>query len=414
MKVLFCSGFPISLDEDIKGGGNWIKNLINSLIDFEPRVEPLLVMIDPKVKQVEFDLYSKIPSARLPSFKNSIWKRLLFIRGWFDPYQNLVKDFKKVTEIFKPDIIQIFGYESQYIRLIGNTNIPIIIHFQGFKQAINFKEYNTKIHSRLSQSNSLKQIVIGNTYKNTEKTSAITSYLKDAKYVEVKYVLGRTDWDRWVTKVVSPYAKYFFCQEILRKEFFDHEWKIADYGTFRIFTVSKNSINKNIHLIIETVLLLEKFHPDFDFEWIIAGVKKSDYIPKYMNKNGKCSNRIKYLGNIGTNELVIKMLNSNLFVLPSAIENSPNALQEAMAIGMPVLSTFAGGVGSIIEHRKTGILVSEGEPYSLAGAILEIKNNPEIAIQMGQKARERALIRHDPELITKNLVLIYKEILNAQ
>lgn len=412
MKVLFCSGFPVSLDEDIKGGGNWIKNLINAIIEYAPEIEPMLVMIDSKIQQIEFESYGKIPVARMPSFKNSKWKRLLFARGWFDPYQNLINDFKIVSAKFEPEIIQIFGYESQFIRLVGNISIPITIHFQGFKDAINFKIDSAKLSRSLDQSISLKHILLGDTYKNRKNSSSITSYLQDAKYSEVKYVFGRTDWDRWVTKVVSPHAHYFFCQEILRKDFFDYEWKLPDSNTFRILTIAKNSVNKNIHIIIETALLLEKFHPDFEFEWLIAGVKKSDSIPKYMSQKGKSSKNIRYLGNISAKELVEQMLSSNLFLLSSSIENSPNALQEAMAIGMPVLSSYAGGVGSIIEHRNTGFLVSEGEPYSLAGAILELKNDVKTAIQMGKKARQRALKRHDRTSIARDLISTYTEIIN--
>jgi glycosyltransferase involved in cell wall biosynthesis len=58
-----------------------------------------------------------------------------------------------------------------------------------------------------------------------------------------------------------------------------------------------------------------------------------------------------------------------------------------------------------------GILVQEGEPYSFAGAIVELTNNYEKAKQLGYNARIKALERHQPNDILKNLLKIYDKII---
>jgi len=109
---------------------------------------------------------------------------------------------------------------------------------------------------------------------------------------------------------------------------------------------------------------------------------------------------------------VNQLCNSNFYIHPSYIENSPNSVCEAMALGMPIISTNVGGINSLINDKFEGLLVQEGEPYSLAAAIIELINNYEYAKLLAKNARERAINRHDPPKIKKQLLDIYKTILS--
>jgi glycosyltransferase involved in cell wall biosynthesis len=70
-----------------------------------------------------------------------------------------------------------------------------------------------------------------------------------------------------------------------------------------------------------------------------------------------------------------------------------------------------GGVSTLIEDGVEGILVQEGEPFSLAGAIIELVNDYERAKKLGINARIKALKRHQPDEILKSLLNIYDQIL---
>ena len=126
------------------------------------------------------------------------------------------------------------------------------------------------------------------------------------------------------------------------------------------------------------------------------------------NQNNKYVN---YLGNKDENFMVQKMLQSNLFVLPSNIDNSPNSLVEAMLLGMPIISTYAGGIPSLIENNTEGILIQDNDPYLLSAAILELNNNKEKAITLGHNARIKALKRNDPGNIVNDMLKIYEDII---
>ena len=83
-------------------------------------------------------------------------------------------------------------------------------------------------------------------------------------------------------------------------------------------------------------------------------------------------------------------------------------------LGIPIIATYAGGLSSVIDNNITGILVNEGDPYVLAGAIVEMLENYDEAISMGTNARKIALDRHNPQKVVNELLNIYKIILNEQ
>ena len=68
----------------------------------------------------------------------------------------------------------------------------------------------------------------------------------------------------------------------------------------------------------------------------------------------------------------------------------PTALLEAMAAGLPVVSTRLVGIPEIVEHGKTGLLVPPGDPDELSRAIVQILRNSKLQQAFGQAGRARA------------------------
>ena len=79
-----------------------------------------------------------------------------------------------------------------------------------------------------------------------------------------------------------------------------------------------------------------------------------------------------------------------------------------MLVGMPIIASFAGGTNSMLENGKEGILIQDGDPYRLAGAILYMFQNYDKAVEMGQVARSRATVRHNPDNVVNELLGIYR------
>lgn len=83
-------------------------------------------------------------------------------------------------------------------------------------------------------------------------------------------------------------------------------------------------------------------------------------------------------------------------LLTSRNEGTPLALVEAHAAGLPVIATDVGGVRDVVEHRRTGILVTPGDPAAVADALRELGASPALRHEYGNAARLRVRERYEP------------------
>jgi glycosyltransferase involved in cell wall biosynthesis len=234
-------------------------------------------------------------------------------------------------------------------------------------------------------------------------------------FKDCRYFIGRTDWDRRVSSVLSPGSEYFHCDEIMRAGFYIHQWKPqTKQKDYIIVSTIRNNIYKGLEAIFECKKILNQSFPEYSIIWEIAGINEGDeilYLVERKYKDKLISNKIVLLGHLQEIDLLNELLKADLFIHPSHIDNSPNSVCEAMLLGMPVVATFAGGIPSIIQDKEEGLLVQDGDPYALAGSIIELIKDSNYARILGSKAREKALIRHNPDRILKEVLNIYSAII---
>jgi glycosyltransferase involved in cell wall biosynthesis len=226
--------------------------------------------------------------------------------------------------------------------------------------------------------------------------------------------MGRTDWDRRITSILSPGSNYFHCDEIMRPSFYSNRWASKPgKKDIVIFSTFKNSIYKGLETVYECKQLLNHNFPEIKIEWNIAGIKHYDEICTLVERkfNGRIKDLgINLLGPLQEEDLVNEMLKADMFVHASHIENSPNSVCEAMLLGMPVVATYAGGTASMLADMKEGLLVQDGDPYAMGGAIMELIQNKEFAKSLGDNARSRGITRNDPQRIVNDILKIYSSV----
>lgn len=105
---------------------------------------------------------------------------------------------------------------------------------------------------------------------------------------------------------------------------------------------------------------------------------------------------------------------SDLLVLPSHSEGSPNVLLEAMAARLPIVATNVGGIPEIVEHNKTALLVPPGNPQSMALAIYRLLSEPEMASRLATEALRVASSQYSPESYASALTGIYRQLLTER
>jgi glycosyltransferase involved in cell wall biosynthesis len=106
-------------------------------------------------------------------------------------------------------------------------------------------------------------------------------------------------------------------------------------------------------------------------------------------------------------------LKCSVFVCPSAVENSPNSVGEAMLMGVPVVAARTGGIPSMIEENRDGILYEPGNVSELTDAVFQIWDEAVISCVYGENARKHACKTHDPNLNYARLIEIYRALCAA-
>ncbi|MDX1778607.1 MAG: glycosyltransferase family 4 protein, partial [Thermodesulfobacteriota bacterium] len=99
---------------------------------------------------------------------------------------------------------------------------------------------------------------------------------------------------------------------------------------------------------------------------------------------------------------------ADLFVLPSQFEGLSNSLLEAMACGLPVISTRVGGSIDIIENNVNGLLVEYGDEDGLSQAISRVLDDSDLACALGNHARETVEGTQDIDSIADQYSKVYK------
>jgi colanic acid/amylovoran biosynthesis glycosyltransferase len=122
------------------------------------------------------------------------------------------------------------------------------------------------------------------------------------------------------------------------------------------------------------------------------------------------ASRVSFLGAVGQDDLHALYEEASIFCLPSFAEGVPVVLMEAMAMGLPVVSTRITGIPELIEDGVDGLLVAPGRPDELAERLERLLDDPSLCRELGSRGREKVLREFDAE---RSAVQLY-ELFSAQ
>jgi L-malate glycosyltransferase len=122
------------------------------------------------------------------------------------------------------------------------------------------------------------------------------------------------------------------------------------------------------------------------------------------------SENVELLGYLDASAMVSELCRAHVFAISSYIENSPNSLCEAMQVGLPCVATYTGGIPSLVEHGRTGLLFPPGDAPLLADAIMRIFRKDDLANRLSVAAKMTASERHRPQQIVSQLLSAYYDL----
>lgn len=380
----------------LAGWGSWVKPLIKELSQFSD----INVYAITTGRDKPADCACKVYSLNLTSQET---------KGCMS--KSTFRKYEKVINEITPDIIQVFGTENNFGQIASYIdNIPVVVHLQGILTNCSyFRECYLHL-KEMKKYRSLKNyfgyggLVIEKQVMYNEKSEL--DILKNNRYF-----FGRTKWDYYTLFFNNGNALYFQNEELLREVFYDNSgsWNINEINRHSIFMPSGFSPVKGLHIAIEAIRLLKRDYPDIKlyvpgldsrylygskFWRYIRGECFTNYLADKVQKY-KLHDHVILVGTLDAVGMKDYMKRSHIFLSPSVIDNSPNAVGEATMIGVPVVSTYVGGVPSFLEDGKTCLFANSGDPYMIAAAIKTIFDNDKLALKLSNNALQVAKRRHD-------------------
>ena len=406
MRILWFTNTPSCYKSEKGGynGGGWISSLEKEIKKIKDIELGICFHLNGEPSKIIQDKVTYYPISRYTNILGKLYNRIILSNKKQD--EKDLKQYLKVINDFKPDIINIFGSENNYGLISLHVQIPIILHIQGI-----ITPYLTAFcPPKYSFSNiifsSFNPIKILKSYRNIKNWY----YQKEREQLmlaHIPYFMGRTEWDKRVTEIYAPNSKYFHCNEILRENFY-HNQRYLGNNKLNITTTISSPYYKGFDTILQAAYIL-RYNLKLDFTWNVYGI--SDVKNHERKFNIKCQEcNIKIGGIIDEKTLVSQILKSTVFVHPSYIDNSPNSVCEAQILGCPIIATNVGGIPSLIENGVSGLLIPANDPYQMAYLIQKLHIEKDFAKQIGENGKNIALQRHNKETIIKELISIYNTI----
>lgn len=397
MRVLwFPSNGAVYANLSKYNSGGWTGALAHELIAKHPEIELGMAIPWHSAIKDEKDgvvIYG-VPTIKLAAFN---FKRKLIRQ---------VEVMKDIVSDFHPDLIHVFGSERTWGMVATVTDVPVVLHLQGI---LNFLG-----GAWMPQNLSWGKYIIMHPMRLREKLGLERGCMTEMKILQsCHYYMGRTEMDRRVSAILSPGRHYYYCSEMLRPVIYGSNklWSYHHRNKRVITSIISPPVYKGGDVILRAAKVLKEFL-HFSFEWRVYGVKDMKLWEQLCHIKASDVNVI-VNGVVNAEGLIEAIVDSDVYVHPSYIENSPNTVCEAQVLGIPVIANNVGGTSSLITHQESGILLPANDPYMTASYITELCIEEAKANKIGEGGRKTALKRHNPDRIVNDVMKVYKEIIGV-
>ncbi len=195
------------------------------------------------------------------------------------------------------------------------------------------------------------------------------------------------------------------------------ERRRADGAPVEIFSVGRLVEKKGFACAIEAVARILPRYPGIRFT-IAGDGELRGRLQSLIERLGVGGN-IRLIGEQSHEAVIAWLERAHLFLAPSVTaadgdqEGIPNAIKEAMACGLPVVSSTHSGIPELVEHGVSGLLAPERDVEQLAAHLQYLLDHPECWPQMGRAARRRVEEQFDAGKLNAELVALYEAVQNA-
>jgi glycosyltransferase involved in cell wall biosynthesis len=184
-----------------------------------------------------------------------------------------------------------------------------------------------------------------------------------------------------------------------------YQFTNKDFSEPRLLWVRSFSTIYNPIMAINVALELKKTYPNVAL--CMVGPNKENLLEKCKNYAHLHSIDVKFTGKLSKDEWIKLSQDYNIFINTTHFDNTPVSVIEAMALGLPVVSTNVGGIPYLISNNENGLLVNDDDAIAMANAIKKLLNNPEQRNSIIVNAR-KYVEQFDWEIVKKEWYQILK------
>lgn len=376
MKVLWLCNVMIPLvaeqfNMEATNKEGWISGLVDVVLEKRPEKDIDLAVAFPGGKNMFPDgheICRKVVSAKngeltCYGFYEDTTRPDLYDRGLEDRLGEIINGFQ-------PDIVHCFG--TEYPHTLAMCRIfpqkdRLLLGIQGLC-AVYANAYFANMPERVVNSKTFRDWLKRDGLREQQDKFVRRGIMETEAVKLAGNVTGRTEWDRFYTEKWNENICYYSMNETLRPEFYGQCWNQDSCEKHSIFLSQGDYPLKGLHYMLAALPAIREMYPDVRVYVAGQDLTRHDtlknrlkisgygkYLCSLIRENG-LEEQVIFTGRLDSRQMRDQYLKCGLFVCPSAIENSPNSLGEAMLLGMPCVSADVGGIPSIFSAGEDGIL----------------------------------------------------------
>lgn len=376
LKLAFVTQFPFDTNCPLGGVEAVSVNLVHSLSAYTS-LDIQVVTLCEQVKRAEQYTWGKVTIHRLPKPRgselvNAITKSKILIADY--------------TKKLKPDLIHA---HDTYGIMVNDLSIPKVFTIHGF------------IYGDTLLANGQFKLIRSKLWEYFEKRSwakqpniiSISPYVRE-KVTSVSSAI--------VYDIDNPISDKFF--NVVRNE---------KFGT--IFTSAVICSRKNTLQLVKAVGLLaaEGYKVQLRIAGSIGDDQYAEMQAQWILDNG-LTEQVCLLGRLSTEDVMKELSTASIYALTSLEENSPMGIEEAMAAGVPVVTSNRCGMPYMVKNGETGYLVNPFDVQNIADKLKSILDNKELQSAMAAKSKELALDLYHSDNVARRTHAVYCDILTNQ
>jgi len=244
---------------------------------------------------------------------------------------------------------------------------------------------------------------------------------------DICYFPYKNTLNRWLIRLViknsdKVCSTSIYMKEIIQNEYNRYDVELIPFGIdvdlfvsnknynkkFNVGTIKSIENHNGIDCLLDAVkIVIHDYKKDINFIIIGDGSLKKDMQQKANNL--QISNKVEFVGSVAHEDVIKYYKEISIFIAVSRRESFGVSVLEAAACKIPSITSNIGGLTEVNLHNETGIVIDPDDPVKLAKSIIELYENEDLRLKLGDQARKRVVENFYWKNNVSQMINIYKK-----